>query len=100
MCSSWSEARGLALTASVCPTKVERVAHIHWPDVPLSQLERELGPPGRGIGIEARIEGRYGLSEIEAIAFSKRPHSAATSTAGTAGRRASTRCITTPSSSA
>jgi citrate lyase subunit beta/citryl-CoA lyase len=48
--------------------KVERVAHIHWLDTLLTQLERELGLPGGGIGIEAQIEGPAGLSEIEAIA--------------------------------
>jgi len=48
--------------------KVERVAHIHWLDLLLAQLERELGLPEGGIGIEAQIEGPAGLSEIEAIA--------------------------------
>ncbi|MBJ8346946.1 CoA ester lyase [Antrihabitans sp. YC2-6] len=48
--------------------KVERVAHIHWLDVLLTQIERELGLPVGGIGIEAQIEGPAGLSEIDAIA--------------------------------
>ena len=48
--------------------KVERVAHIHWLDVLLTQIERELRLPVGGIGIEAQIEGPAGLSEIEAIA--------------------------------
>jgi citrate lyase subunit beta / citryl-CoA lyase len=48
--------------------KVERVAHIHWLDVLLTQVEREVGLPVGGIGIEAQIEGPAGLSEIEAIA--------------------------------
>jgi citrate lyase subunit beta/citryl-CoA lyase len=48
--------------------KVERVAHIHWLDVLLTQVEREVGLPVGGIGIEAQIEGPGGLSEIEAIA--------------------------------
>ncbi|GAA1680897.1 CoA ester lyase [Mycolicibacterium murale] len=48
--------------------KVERVAHIHWLDVLLTQVEREAGLPVGGIGIEAQIEGPAGLSEIEAIA--------------------------------
>ncbi len=48
--------------------KVERVAHIHWLDILLTQLERELHLPEGGIGIEAQIEGPAGLSEIEAIA--------------------------------
>jgi citrate lyase subunit beta / citryl-CoA lyase len=48
--------------------KVERVAHIHWLDLLLAQLERELGLSEGQIGIEAQIEGPAGLSEIEAIA--------------------------------
>lgn len=48
--------------------KVEKVAHIQWLDVLLSQIEREQGLPEGGIGIEAQIEGPAGLSEIEAIA--------------------------------
>ncbi|PWU52867.1 CoA ester lyase [Micromonospora globispora] len=48
--------------------KVERVAHIHWLDVLLTQVERELALPDGGIGIEAQIEGPAGLSEIDAIA--------------------------------
>lgn len=48
--------------------KVERVAHIHWLDLLLTQIEKaESLEPGR-IGIEAQIEGPAGLSEIEAIA--------------------------------
>lgn len=48
--------------------KVEKVAHIHWLDILLTQLERELDIPESTIGIEAQIEGPAGLSEIEAIA--------------------------------
>lgn len=48
--------------------KVERVAHIHWLDLLLTQVERELGLPEGRIGIEAQIEGPAGLSELEAIA--------------------------------
>lgn len=48
--------------------KVERVAHIHWLDLLLTQLEKESGLPIGTIGIEAQIEGPAGLSEIEAIA--------------------------------
>src|SRR5207245_7344663 len=48
--------------------KVERVAHIQWLDVLLTQVEREMRLPVGGIGIEAQIEGPAGLSEIEAIA--------------------------------
>ncbi|MFE3076806.1 HpcH/HpaI aldolase/citrate lyase family protein [Nocardia tengchongensis] len=48
--------------------KVETVAHIHWLDVLLTQLERELDLPEGRIGIEAQIEGPRGMSEIEQIA--------------------------------
>lgn len=48
--------------------KVEKVAHIHWLDILLSQLERELGIEEGTVGIEAQIEGPAGLSEIDAIA--------------------------------
>lgn len=48
--------------------KVERVGHINWLDLLLTQLEKEIGVPVGSIGIEAQIEGPAGLSEIEAIA--------------------------------
>ena len=48
--------------------KVESLAHIHWLDVLLTQLEREQGLPENGIGIEVQIEGPTGLSEIDRIA--------------------------------
>ncbi|MFE3229370.1 HpcH/HpaI aldolase/citrate lyase family protein [Nocardia sp. NPDC059228] len=48
--------------------KVERVAHIQWLDILLTQLEKEFGIPVGSIGIEAQIEGPAGLSEIDAIA--------------------------------
>ncbi|RZL80283.1 MAG: CoA ester lyase [Rhodococcus sp. (in: high G+C Gram-positive bacteria)] len=48
--------------------KVEKVAHIHWLDILLTQVEREQGLAEGGIGIEAQIEGPAGLSEIEEIA--------------------------------
>lgn len=48
--------------------KVETVAHLHWLDILLAQIEREQSLPAGGIGIEAQIEGPAGLSEIDAIA--------------------------------
>jgi len=48
--------------------KVEKVAHIHWLDILLTQVEREMGLPVGGIGIEAQIEGPSGLLDIDAIA--------------------------------
>lgn len=48
--------------------KVESVAHVHWLDVLLGQLERELGfEPGR-IGVELLVEGPRGLADVQAIA--------------------------------
>jgi citrate lyase subunit beta/citryl-CoA lyase len=58
---------GAHLDAIMLP-KVERVAHIHWLDLLLSQLERSEGLPVGGIGIEAQIEGPSGLGAIDAIA--------------------------------
>lgn len=48
--------------------KVESVAHIHWLDLLLSQLELEQGLEVGSIGIEAQIEGPAGLTEIDSIA--------------------------------
>ncbi|MGY1806201.1 HpcH/HpaI aldolase/citrate lyase family protein [Blastococcus sp. SYSU D00669] len=48
--------------------KVERVAHIHWLDTLLTQIETAEGLPVGGIGIEVQIEGPAGMSELDAIA--------------------------------
>ena len=58
---------GAALDCIMLP-KVERVAHIHWLDLLLTQIEKAEGLELGRIGIEAQIEGPSGLSEIEAIA--------------------------------
>jgi citrate lyase subunit beta/citryl-CoA lyase len=50
--------------------KVEKLSHIHWLDVLLSQLERDLDLPQGGIGIEVQIEGPSGLSIVDDIAAS------------------------------
>ncbi|WP_063720708.1 CoA ester lyase [Rhodococcus sp. JVH1] len=50
--------------------KVEKLAHIHWLDVLLGQLERDLGLPEGKIGIEVQIEGPSGLSIVDDIAAS------------------------------
>ncbi|WP_072805856.1 HpcH/HpaI aldolase/citrate lyase family protein [Rhodococcoides yunnanense] len=50
--------------------KVEKIAHIHWLNTLLNQLELSLDLPVGTIGIEAQIEGPGGLSDIEAIATS------------------------------
>ena len=48
--------------------KVEKLAHIHWLDVLLTQLERHLGLPEGKIGVEVQIEGPSGLSIVDDIA--------------------------------
>ena len=48
--------------------KVEDVAHVAWLDTLLTQLERGLGLPVGGIGIEAQIESARGLMNVEHIA--------------------------------
>ncbi len=48
--------------------KVEDVAHVAWLDTLLTQLERGLGLPVGGIGIEAQIESARGLVNVDAIA--------------------------------
>jgi citrate lyase subunit beta/citryl-CoA lyase len=48
--------------------KVAEVAHIAWLDTLLTQIERGLGLPVGGIGIEAQIESARGLMNVEHIA--------------------------------
>ncbi|WP_124394428.1 CoA ester lyase [Rhodococcus wratislaviensis] len=50
--------------------KVEKLSHIHWLDVLLTQLERDLELPEGKIGIEVQIEGPAGLSIVDDIAAS------------------------------
>jgi len=48
--------------------KVQSAAHVQWLDLTLTQLERALGLPVGGIGIEAQIENAAGLVNVDAIA--------------------------------
>lgn len=48
--------------------KVADAAQLHWLDLTLTQLERALGLPAGGIGIEAQIETAAGLTNVEQIA--------------------------------
>jgi citrate lyase subunit beta/citryl-CoA lyase len=48
--------------------KVSDPGAVGWLDVLLGQLERSLGLPPGGIGIEAQIEDAAGLAAVEAIA--------------------------------
>jgi citrate lyase subunit beta/citryl-CoA lyase len=61
------EGAGGHLDAIMLP-KVQEAAHVHWLDLTLTQLEKALGLPVGGIGIEAQIENAKGLVNVDAIA--------------------------------
>ena len=61
------EGAGANLDAIMLP-KVQEAAHIQWLDLTLTQLEKALGLPVGGIGIEAQIENARGLVNVDAIA--------------------------------
>jgi citrate lyase subunit beta/citryl-CoA lyase len=61
------EGAGAHLDAIMLP-KVQEAAHVQWLDLMLSQLERTLGLPLGGIGIEAQIENARGVVNVDAIA--------------------------------
>jgi citrate lyase subunit beta / citryl-CoA lyase len=61
------EGAGAQLDAIMLP-KVQEAAHVHWLDLTLTQLEKALGLPVGGIGIEAQIENARGLVNVDAIA--------------------------------
>jgi citrate lyase subunit beta/citryl-CoA lyase len=61
------EGAGANLDAIMLP-KVQEVAHIQWLDLTLTQMEKALGLPVGGIGIEAQIENARGLVNVDAIA--------------------------------
>jgi citrate lyase subunit beta / citryl-CoA lyase len=65
------EGAGSTLDCVVLP-KVSTPEHVAWLDLTLGQLERGLGLPVGGIGIEAQIETAGGVSHVEAIAASPR----------------------------
>jgi citrate lyase subunit beta/citryl-CoA lyase len=48
--------------------KVQTAGHIEWLDLTLTQIEKTLGLPVGGIGIEAQIENAAGLVNVDAIA--------------------------------
>ena len=48
--------------------KVQSASHVEWLDLTLTQLEKSLGLPVGGIGIEAQIENAAGLVNVDAIA--------------------------------
>jgi citrate lyase subunit beta/citryl-CoA lyase len=61
------EGAGSHLDAIMLP-KVQDAAHVQWLDLTLTQLEKALGLPLGGIGIEAQIENARGLVNVDAIA--------------------------------
>jgi len=61
------EGAGGYLDAIMLP-KVQEAAHVRWLDLTLTQLERSLGLPRGGIGIEAQIENAKGLVNVDDIA--------------------------------
>src|SRR3954452_20808122 len=61
------EGAGAHLDAIMLP-KVQEAAHVQWLDLTLTQLEKALGLPVGGIGIEAQIENARGLVNVDAIA--------------------------------
>jgi citrate lyase subunit beta / citryl-CoA lyase len=61
------EGAGAHLDAIMLP-KVQEPAHVQWLDLTLTQLEKALGLPVGGIGIEAQIENAKGLVNVDAIA--------------------------------
>jgi citrate lyase subunit beta/citryl-CoA lyase len=48
--------------------KVQDASHVQWLDLTLTQIEKTLGLPTGGIGIEAQIENAKGLVNVDAIA--------------------------------
>jgi len=61
------EGAGGYLDAIMLP-KVQEAAHVRWLDLTLTQLEKSLGLPVGGIGIEAQIENAKGLVNVDDIA--------------------------------
>ncbi len=61
------EGAGANLDAIMLP-KVQEAAHVQWLDLTLTQIEKALGLPVGGIGIEAQIENAKGLVNVDAIA--------------------------------
>jgi citrate lyase subunit beta/citryl-CoA lyase len=61
------EGAGGSLDCLMLP-KVRDAAQVQWLDLTLGQLERALGLPVGGIGIEAQIETPAGLVEVDSIA--------------------------------
>jgi citrate lyase subunit beta/citryl-CoA lyase len=61
------EGAGANLDCVMLP-KVADAAHIRWLDLTLTQVEKAVGLPVGGIGIEAQIENAAGLVNVDSIA--------------------------------
>jgi citrate lyase subunit beta/citryl-CoA lyase len=61
------EGAGVHLDAIMLP-KVQDASHVQWLDLTLTQIEKALGLPVGGIGIEAQIENAKGLVNVDGIA--------------------------------
>ncbi|WP_329104701.1 CoA ester lyase [Micromonospora sp. NBC_01699] len=61
------EGAGANLDCVMLP-KVSNASHVEWLDLTLGQIERALGLPVGGIGIEAQIENAAGLVNVDSIA--------------------------------
>lgn len=61
------EGAGANVDCLVLP-KVQSADHVVWLDLLLTQIERSVGLPVGGIGIEAQIEDARGLSAVDSIA--------------------------------
>src|SRR5262245_17644166 len=61
------EGAGANLDCVMLP-KVQSASHVEWLDLTLTQLEKTLGLPLGGIGIEAQIENAAGLVNVDSIA--------------------------------
>jgi citrate lyase subunit beta/citryl-CoA lyase len=61
------EGAGGSLDCLMLP-KVDNAAQVQWLDLTLTQLEKSLGLPVGGIGIEVQIETAAGLVNVDAIA--------------------------------
>ncbi|HEY2948035.1 MAG TPA: CoA ester lyase [Micromonosporaceae bacterium] len=61
------EGAGTNLDCIMLP-KVQSASHVEWLDLTLTQLEKTLGLPVGGIGIEAQIENATGLVNVDSIA--------------------------------
>jgi citrate lyase subunit beta/citryl-CoA lyase len=61
------EGAGAHLDCVMLP-KVQGPSHVEWLDLTLTQIEKTLGLPVGGIGIEAQIENAAGLVNVDMIA--------------------------------